>query len=278
MNDIKMVATDLDGTLFDNQRKINQEKFDKLLTYFEAHDMHFVIATGNDQPLVDMIFEPFIGRFDYNVNNGDQVKTKTGKSLRSSAFTRTDLPEIQALIEKGDTMHFRHGIIFKGIQNSYMLAQYKGIGDLYQEIRWYFPNLKFIDEISDIPETEEIVKVIFSTAESEAKSFIKRINESFSEKYHATTSGYGAIDVIPANTNKATGLTYLLDYYDLNADQVMAFDDGFNDLEMLNFVGEPSSLPNGDAYLINHFKTAIASNDQDGVLDTIITELALPLT
>ncbi|MBM7617437.1 Cof subfamily protein (haloacid dehalogenase superfamily) [Weissella uvarum] len=276
MSEIKMVATDLDGTFFNNQRGVNEAKFSALLDYFDAHDLHFVIATGNDQPLVDHVFRPFIGRFDYAVNNGGQVKTKTGELLREAHFERSDGPKIQKLIEDAQ-LRLRHGIIFNGQHDSYMLSQYRGQGDLYDDIRWYFPDLKFIDDFSEIPTDETIIKIIFSALPEDARQFIDMINRNYGETYHATTSGYGAIDIIPANVNKATGIQYLLDYYGLTFDNVMAFGDGFNDLEMLEHAKAARSMPNGDPYLLEHFPHAIADNQRDGVLDTVIKELQLPL-
>ncbi|GEA94234.1 hydrolase [Weissella viridescens] len=276
MTDIKMIATDLDGTFFNDQRQVNEPKFAALLDYFDQHDMHFVIATGNDQPLVDKIFAPFLGRFDYVMNNGAQVSTRTGQHLREAYFQASDLPVIQNLIE-GQNMHFRHGIIFNGVHDSYMLHDYIEVGDLYEDILWYFPKLKYIDRISEIPEDETIVKVIFSADPDEANQFITLVNANYQENYHATTSGYGAIDVIPANVNKATGLDFLLDFYGLNASQLMTLGDGFNDLEMLEYAAKPKSMPNGDTYIKDHFPQAVADNNHDGVLDTIVQTLNITL-
>lgn len=45
----------------------------------------------------------------------------------------------------------------------------------------------------------------------------------------------GAIDIIPADGGKTTGIRRLLEYYHLSADSIMSFGDGDNDADMLEF-------------------------------------------
>ena len=58
-----------------------------------------------------------------------------------------------------------------------------------------------------------------------------------------------AADVIPAGSGKAQAIRKILDHYQLDASQAMAFGDGYNDLEMLQTVGLGVAMGNADKRL-----------------------------
>lgn len=271
MQKIKMVATDLDGTFFDDEKNINKTKFGRVLDYFEAHDMHFVIATGNDKRVVDRIFADFYGRYDYVVNNGGEVLDAQQKEYRKAELTTDDVNLItKTLLEEDVT--WRAGIVYTGETDNYMHEKFIGVGDKFPLFKTYLPNLKFIKSLNDIKH-EHINKITFDCLPEQADRLIDLFNHKFAGRFHATTSGYGSVDVLPANVDKATGLKYLLDAFDIKPAEVMAFGDGMNDYEMLKYVGMPIVMSNGEQRLINEFEVAVSDNNHDGVLDTIIEKL-----
>lgn len=271
MQKMKMVATDLDGTFFDDEKHINKEKFGRVLDYFEANDMRFVIATGNDKRVVDRIFADFYGRYDYVVNNGGVVIDATQKQYRKALLDMDDVEVItQTLLAEHIT--WRAGIVYTGESDNYMHEDFIGVGDKFPLFESYLPNLKFVKALQDF-EHDRINKITFDCLPEQADRLIAVFNEKFEGRLRATTSGYGSVDVLPANVDKATGLTYLLDAFDIKPEEVMAFGDGMNDYEMLQFAGMPISMPNGEQLLINEFENAVSDNNHDGVLDTIIANL-----
>ncbi|MCW0953159.1 Cof-type HAD-IIB family hydrolase [Weissella ceti] len=271
MPEIKMVATDLDGTFFDDQKNINKEKFDRVLDYFEAHNMRFVIATGNDKRVVDRVFADFYGRYDYVINNGGVVIDADQKQYRKSVLETSDIEDITKTL-LSENITWRAGIVYTGEEDNYMHEDFIGVGERFPLFESYLPNLKFVKALADF-EHDRINKITFDCLPEEADRLIAVFNNKFEGRLRATTSGYGSVDVIPADVDKATGLTYLLDAFNVQPEEVMAFGDGMNDYEMLKFVGMPISMPNGEQRLINEFENAVSDNNHDGVLDTIIQKL-----
>lgn len=64
-----------------------------------------------------------------------------------------------------------------------------------------------------------------------------------------------SIDVLQSGINKATGLQYVCDWLGLSLDNIIAFGDSYNDLEMLKSVGFPITLNNG----VNEIKEIVRS-------------------
>jgi hypothetical protein len=271
MVDIKMVATDLDGTFFDDEKHINGEKFDRVLTHFEENGLRFVIATGNDKRVVDRVFADFYGRYDYVINNGGVVIDADQKQYRDATLSMSDVVLITETLLNADVT-WRAGLVYTGEKGSYMHEDFRGVGERFHFLEFYVPTLKFIQELAHMSE-DKIHKISFDCLPEEAEGLMALFNDQYSDRLYATTSGYGSVDVIPANVNKATGMTYLLDAFDVKPEEVMAFGDGMNDYEMLKHVGVPIAMPHGEKRLIEEFELAVNDNNHDGVLDTIIERL-----
>ncbi len=67
----------------------------------------------------------------------------------------------------------------------------------------------------------------------EANQVSQAFNRDFDGNLVAVPSGFGAIDFIQKGMHKVWGLKQLLNHWDLNEANVMAFGDGDNDIELL---------------------------------------------
>src|SRR5690606_16436270 len=54
-----------------------------------------------------------------------------------------------------------------------------------------------------------------------------------------------ALDILPSTGSKAVGVKKVLEHLSLDVEQTYAFGDGFNDIEMLQFVGTGVAMANG---------------------------------
>ena len=261
----KLIAVDLDGTFFDDQQQINGEKFGALLDQLDAEGGHFVTATGNNRQVVDRFLASFVGRFDYVVQNGSQIVTKDNQTLVLHTLPLDKVATVQAAVaEFGEA---RHGNVYTTTENGYMMREDKERGEFFEHMATEFPDLIFIDSLTEIP--DPITKVIINVPDDKADAFITKLNAQLAGEAYVTTSGFGAIDVIAPGINKAVGLKELAAHYGIGFDEMMAFGDGGNDLEMLQAVGHPFAMTNANETLRGQFPLTVADNNHDGVLDTI---------
>lgn len=75
----------------------------------------------------------------------------------------------------------------------------------------------------------------------------------------------GAVDLIPANGNKTAGIRQLLADHQLSMQEVIAFGDGANDLDMLEAAAIGVAMGNGDKTLKQHADYITAPIGQDGI-------------
>lgn len=72
-------------------------------------------------------------------------------------------------------------------------------------------------------------------------------------------------DILPANASKARGILDVCDYYGVNANECMAFGDGFNDLEMFDLVGYAVAMGDAQPALIERADFVTGTIEERGI-------------
>lgn len=266
---VKLIATDLDATFLHDDKGFNEELFQQVLSLLKKEQIYFVIATGNHPDKVARYFKNFLGQYQLIANNGAQIIID-GQLKFIRAIPKDSFAKILAVSDRYRS-DIRMGMVFTGQTESYMLRSQAEIGDSFDLAATYFQNLKQIDSLAEID--EEIAKITLEIPHKE-HDFIETMTAAIPDTIHVTTSGYGSVDIVNGEVNKGRALMELAQYWHLDPSEMMAFGDGLNDLEMLNYVGQPVIMPNSDERLLaQDFPRALADNNHDGVLQTILSRL-----
>ena len=101
MSEIKLLALDLDGTLFTKDKQVTVENREALKAA-EAKGVHVVITTGRPLPAIDHILKD-LGLLDdkhYSVTfNGGLVQRNNGDILVKKEMSREDIEQVYAAFE-----------------------------------------------------------------------------------------------------------------------------------------------------------------------------------
>ncbi|OIK93976.1 HAD hydrolase family protein, partial [Oenococcus oeni] len=160
-------------------------------------------------------------------------------------------------------------IIFEGDLSTYA-PDYQQKSKL-NKMNTYNPKLEIIHNFSEIKEPIEKIALFWKGIDQKLMAE-ELISKTKIKGVRATSSGYGAIDIINRGISKAIGLQKLGAYLGLHHDQMAAFGDGENDLEMLYYVAHPFVMPNAPDFIKREFsgeQIALSDNNHDGVLKTI---------
>ena len=87
--------------------------------------------------------------------------------------------------------------------------------------------------------------------------------------FEATLSGAPFVEVMAQGVTKATGLAQLCEHLGIGRDEVLAFGDALNDLEMLEWAGRGVAVANAIDVVRDAADEVAASNDDDGVAQVI---------
>ncbi len=229
---IKLVASDLDGTLLrDGAQMPNPQVYD-LIRRLREMGVLFVAASGRQFSVMRRMFAPIKDEIAYICENGAFVYAD-GKVLYQDTLDQGLAKEImQAIWErKGAEM------TISGIYTYYIRPKTEKFRSLLTDILKL--NCKEVDDFEHFP--EKIMKVAVHE-KSEIDESYQYWSDRFSDRCVVVTSGFGWMDFIPFGTDKGKGIRFFQERMNLKPEECMAFGDEYNDIEMLQAVGRSYAM------------------------------------
>ncbi|MBD5431801.1 MAG: HAD family hydrolase [Lactobacillus sp.] len=254
----KAVAVDMDGTFLDDRKQYNHEQFDKLLTEFEKRGVHFIVASGRPYARLKEDFKDFADRMDFVTANGSRLIIE-GKEAAVYPFKREDMLELIAQVQA------KYGKMATMVFEREMAYLHSEVAKQERDFLAYFAGAStVIDDWNDLPK-DDIIQVTFGMDSNHAKDIEKAFNDTHSNKIVAFASANMAIDVNVAGVNKGSGLKRLLEKLDMTGDDLIAFGDGGNDIDMLDFAKYSYAMDNGMDEVKKHASYIAPANTENGV-------------
>ena len=265
---IKMIATDMDGTLLDPRGELDLPRLTAVLDQLEERDIKFVIATGNEIQRMRLLLGDLTERMTLIVANGARIFEKNEMLL--GTFWQPDLI--------ADTLAY-----FQGQEREVHLVVTSTKGGFVQDgtdfpmiskimteemAVHFYKRMNFVPNLQDHL-FEEVLKMSVMVDEAQAAEITRQINTAFAGRLSAVTSGYGAIDIIQEGLHKAWGLRQLMDRWQIKSKEIMAFGDSENDLEMLELADFSYAMENGDEKIKRIASHLAPANAEAGVLQVI---------
>ncbi|CAK1246892.1 Hydroxymethylpyrimidine pyrophosphatase and other HAD family phosphatases (Cof) [Fructobacillus fructosus] len=272
---IKLIASDMDGTFLANEDQYDQKRFAKLLKELKERDVRFVAASGRRIQNLRELFAPMgnqglLDQIDYVGSNGSVVQT-SDEELYAVYLTAK---QIEKVIEWNslNPQSADNLIVLSGTKGTYV-SNHASQAVIDQLARFY-PNVMQVEKLLSID--DQILGVSFIWPHDEVQKYVTAIEEVLGHEIHVTGSGFGSVDILPKDVNKANALAILQKHYGISDDEVMVFGDNSNDLEMLKKYQESFLMPNAAAFMHQvHDREALATNEEAGVIKTIEEKLNL---
>lgn len=269
---IKMIASDMDGTFLNEKGVYNREKFISILNQLDALGIHFVVASGNNMDRLNMIFKGLTDRMSFVAENGANI-VEEGKDLKRHVLDQKD---VDLFLDYFRDDLAKNAVILSGKKQSYMHENAK-LPEAFaiepEQFKQFFSKIKLIDDFSKVGQ-EPILKISMMLPVDECDHVIESFNKEFKGNLTAVTSGFGAVDIIQTGIHKAWGLSLLMEKYGISSDQVMAFGDGGNDIEMLQLAEYSYAMENAPEVVKKAAKFIAPHHKHEGVLQTLETFLA----
>ena len=275
---IKLLALDVDGTLFDDNGKISQASIDAMNQAQEA-GREVVPTSGRDY---DGIPWDQLKNVDINyviTTNGSAVyEAKTKKCLYEKYLDSGKMiPIFEYLLKKEiyinvfvDGVNYTPVQVYSYIDNldlpdyviQHMKENRKGITDLIE----YLKN-----------GDAKMQKATLNFQKQENGEFLNRKEvQEYLEKcpdIKVVDGGFNNLEFTKAGTNKAAGLKFLAGHLGMTMDKVMAVGDSENDIEMLREAGLGIAMGNASAEVKAVADAVTLDNENDGVAVAIERDL-----
>ena len=264
---VKVIATDMDGTFLTNRKTYDKVLFDRLFRLCQEKNIKFVAASGNQYRQIIQQFPDWSSHIAVIAENGGHI-VANGRTLVEE-FVKP--AAVNKLIDYVEENYPETIVNLAGKKSSYMLQTTPTA--VKEALRYYLPAMQYVDDLHSVA-GDHFFKATLLVEETLTFTIQREINSLFAEEgLRATSSGFGCLDIIPSHIHKGTGLEYLLSYWGLTAENLLAFGDGGNDLEMLQLAKYSYAVANAAAEVKDTAAFQAPSNEENGVLKVMAAYL-----
>ncbi len=260
---IKLIVSDIDGTLVSNSNKISNQTVE-LIKQLRKKNIHFSLASQRVHSSIVPIAKELEIDIPYISLNGTLIQNIEGKViLNKSIIDKKYVLKALRLAEKHYVkiaLCYDDRIVYTE-DNSVIKDFMTRLGTTYTLVNSY-------DKYTD-----NVLEIIMSGNDRKAMKYIQqKMNPPFrlflKVKYYRSQSLQGVyhIEIVKKGINKKTGLRLLAKYLKIKKNQVLVFGDWYNDRDLFQFGGTNIALENAVDELkdMADFVTD-KSNDEDGV-------------
>jgi Cof subfamily protein (haloacid dehalogenase superfamily) len=274
MKDIKLVALDLDGTLFDNSSRISERNLTAIRSITDK-GIHVVISTG--RPFEGIPFDQIKGtgiNYAITANGSGIYEISTGKCLYENAMDEELVTPILNFLLTRD-IHMDAFIGGKGytpvqcVETAQKLTVPSSIKNYIITTRTRLDNiLQFIHE-----NQLKVQKMTLNFYPAADGTLIDRetVRKFLVSNPSITTvcGGYNNLEFTRADANKGVGLRKLAEIFGVNPDATMAIGDTENDLAIIEAAGIGVAMGNATDAVKAKADYVTTSNTEDGVAAAI---------
>jgi len=260
---IKMVISDMDGTLLNSDLKISDENL-KAIAKLREKGIRFCIATGRPEQLVKEYIEPLKMEDPMILYNGSVIGHPfLDKTIYELKLEKNDVREIMEYCEKENMIYMpytKEKIISKP---NYRVDFFEKRNQLLmKKDRCIFEDIRDIDEIVN---NYSINKILLIEKENDDKYINAKRLFTSKNRFEIAASQKGFIDINPKGASKGNALRHLAKYFGYNLDEIIAFGDQDNDVSLLETAGTSIAMANASQKAKAAADFITDSNNDNGV-------------
>lgn len=260
LKDVKLVVTDMDGTLLNPSHEVSKLFMDQFWALKEK-GVTVVAASGRQHNSIVEKLAPIEKELTVIAENG-AMTTFHGKETVFTPYPKIHLDKTLALLKRQENMH-----PVLCTNGSAFIA--KGQDKFEPILREFYSAFNVIDHLEDC--TQEVLKIAIYHFESSEK-YIYPVVQDLANVVKIKISGQNWVDLSHPNANKGFALNALQKHLGVSPEQTMVFGDYFNDLEMMEQAHFSYAMANAHPEIIKKAQYKTLSNSEFGV-ETVLKEL-----
>ncbi|MFI9389516.1 Cof-type HAD-IIB family hydrolase [Streptomyces bauhiniae] len=267
--DIRLVVTDMDGTLLDDDKR-PPATLRPLLAELRRRGVLFSPASGRQYATLAEEFADVAEGMVFIAENGTYV-VRDGVELSSDPLDHATAAELARTVRGLAARGVDAGAVVCGKRAAYVERTDEAF---LAEVRKYYVEHRVVDDVTAVD--DEIIKVAvydFGSAEHGAAPALA----PFADTHQVVVSGEHWVDVMNRTANKGAALRGLQRELGITPAQTMVFGDYLNDLEMLDAADWSFAMANAHPDVISRARHLAPSNNDHGVPRTVARILGITL-
>ena len=252
---IRLIATDLDGTLLNNEHKISDYN-KKVISAVNEKGIKVILSTGRPTSAATKFLDDLNIETDMISFNGAMITDRKGNILYENNLESSIGKELIEIAKK-------YKIYYQGfLGERWNLSDAKSKWlDFYISIAKINNYIVGFDNMKDF----SFSKFMFIGENEILKEIAEELDKKLKDKVYYAFSRPVYLEVHSPKVSKANALCFLLNKYDIKKENVMAFGDNNNDIEMLEIAGISVAVDNAENSVKEKAKYITKSNIENGV-------------
>lgn len=261
----KLIVTDMDGTLLNR----NQELSDR-----NREAIDFAIENGVQVALASgRMYDSAKQHIDYlNMDipivacNGAIIKSSNGKVIYSNKIDTELAIRAAEVLDKYN--------VYYQLQHEKLLfcKESKDKDSIYYKINEFMKTQTSViieDDLKESIKNNDILK--FTIIEEDDFSILPKISEELKKinGLKITSSWENNIEIMSEGVDKGEALRMLCDYLNIDKEEVIAFGDNYNDIEMLQYAGVGVAMDNSNDDIKEIADYVTETNEESGFANAI---------
>ncbi|MEV7362242.1 Cof-type HAD-IIB family hydrolase [Streptomyces sp. NPDC003328] len=266
--DIRLVVTDMDGTLLDGAGRIPEDLW-PLLAELRRRGVLFSPASGRQYAALARQFADAGDGMVFVAENGTYVVrdgVELGSDPLDAAVAARVIGRTRLLAAEGVDV----GAVLCGKESAYVERADEAF---VTEVKRYYALLRIVDDLTAVE--DEFLKVAlydFGPVERTTAPALA----PFAKSHQVVVSGEHWVDIMNATANKGAALRRLQRELGITPAQTLVFGDYLNDLEMLDAAEWSFAMANAHPDVLRRARYVAPPNTEYGVLSTISRLMGLP--
>lgn len=266
--DIRLVVTDMDGTLLDDAKQPPAGLWE-VLEQLAERGVLFSPASGRQYATLAREFRRASQGMVFIAENGTYV-VRDGVELSSDPLDPAARTEVVAAVRRLAAEGIDVGAVVCGKRSAYVERADEAF---LAEVRRYYVELRVVPDVTTVD--DDILKVAlydFGPVERTTAPALA----AFTATHQVVVSGEHWVDIMNRTADKGAAVRRLQRELGITPAQTMVFGDYLNDLEMLDAAEWSFAMANAHPDVVRRARHLAPSNNDDGVLRTVRRVLGLP--
>ena len=227
---IKLIASDLDGTLIPPNHSRPTDKTLELIHKLSLKGVHFISASGRQYASQKNVFGPLSNEISF-ISESGAICVHNDRIIYNQSLSNNTAYKIIKKILKDN----KYDMIISCLNKCFIENKHPEFQSLITNALQN--SFEIIDDLTTI--NEPVYKIALYDNYNNYENFIKYMNDlkkEYGKDVKIITSGSKWMDFICKDVNKGNALEKFIKLFNVSKEQCVVFGDEYNDVEMLSLI------------------------------------------
>ncbi|MBC8062576.1 MAG: HAD family hydrolase [Clostridiaceae bacterium] len=256
---IKLIASDMDGTLLNDQGIINKNIF-TLISTLQKKNIVFVAASGRSYSQLSNDFENADNALLFIAHNGALIKyNNQGETLYSCPLDQEAINHVLQLKRE-----FGEEILLSGAEIAHIVNPSEELVRIFNSYGLPALVLNSFHQVK-VP----TYKISYFVTNGVNPAMLEYLKNNLSSNLEFVVSGENWIDIMNKGTSKGAAIKILQEKFNIDKKNTMVFGDYYNDVTMFKTAYYSYAMKNAPEDVKKHANFIADSNNNNGVYNII---------